>query len=76
MSLTRHAIESAPACDASELITLDYDIKRFKHYGQEVKQVLGINYAMPLRLDASFSHDFFWYMGRPVCQRQNVHPGH
>jgi hypothetical protein len=35
MSLTRHAIESAPAYDPSMLITPDYEIELFKHYGNK-----------------------------------------
>ena len=34
MSLTRKAIESAPAYDPSMLITPDYEIELFKHYGK------------------------------------------
>lgn len=34
MSLTRHAIQSAPAYDPSKLITPDYEIQLFKHYGK------------------------------------------
>ena len=34
MSLTRHAIQSAPAYDPSMLITPDYEIQLFKHYGK------------------------------------------
>lgn len=34
MSLTRHAIQSAPAYDPSMLITPDYEIELFKHYGK------------------------------------------
>ncbi|MDK2745397.1 MAG: PRC-barrel domain containing protein [Nitrospira sp.] len=35
MSLTRHAIQSAPDYDPSKLITPDYEIELFKHYGKE-----------------------------------------
>jgi hypothetical protein len=35
MALTRHAIESAPAYNPSELITPDYEVQLFKHYGKE-----------------------------------------
>ncbi|OQW32302.1 MAG: hypothetical protein A4E19_19950 [Nitrospira sp. SG-bin1] len=35
MSLTRHAIESAPAYDPSKLITPDYEVRLFKHYGRD-----------------------------------------
>jgi len=34
MSLTRHAIESAPPYDPSMLITPDYEVQLFKHYGK------------------------------------------
>ena len=34
MSLTRHAIQSAPAYEPSMLITPDYEIQLFKHYGK------------------------------------------
>ncbi|MFY4730553.1 PRC-barrel domain-containing protein [Nitrospira sp. BLG_2] len=34
MSLTRQAIQSAPAYDPSMLITPDYEIQLFKHYGK------------------------------------------
>ena len=34
MSLTRHAIESAPVYDPSMLITPDYEIQLFTHYGK------------------------------------------
>jgi hypothetical protein len=34
MSLTRHAIQSAPAYDPSMLITPDYEIELFTHYGK------------------------------------------
>ena len=34
MSLTRYAIESAPAYDPSKLITPDYEVRLFKHYGK------------------------------------------
>ncbi len=34
VSLTRQAIESAPAYDPSELITPDYEVELFKHYGE------------------------------------------
>ena len=34
MSLTRHAIQSAPAYDPSMLITPDYEIELFKYYGK------------------------------------------
>lgn len=34
MSLTRNAIQSAPAYDPSMLITPDYEIELFKHYGK------------------------------------------
>ena len=34
MSLTRHAIQSAPAYDPSMLITPDYEIRLFTHYGK------------------------------------------
>lgn len=34
MSLRRHAIESAPAYDPSMLITPEYEIQLFKHYGK------------------------------------------
>lgn len=34
MLLTRHAIQSAPAYDPSMLITPDYKIQLFKHYGK------------------------------------------
>lgn len=37
MSLTRHAIESAPAYDPSMLITPEYEIELFKHYGKAAK---------------------------------------
>ena len=37
MSLTRHAIQSAPAYDPSRLITPDYEIQLFKHYGSHSK---------------------------------------
>lgn len=33
MSLTRHAIQSAPAYDPSMLLTPDYEIELFKYYG-------------------------------------------
>ncbi len=35
MPLTRHAIQSAPDYDPSKLITPDYEIELFKHYGKE-----------------------------------------
>ncbi|HEU4685364.1 MAG TPA: PRC-barrel domain-containing protein [Nitrospira sp.] len=35
MALSRQAIESAPAYDPSELITPEYEIELFKHYGKE-----------------------------------------
>lgn len=35
MFLTRHAIESAPAYDPSTLITPDYEVRLFKHYGTD-----------------------------------------
>jgi sporulation protein YlmC with PRC-barrel domain len=34
MSLTRDALESAPAYDPSKLITPDYELQLFKHYGK------------------------------------------
>ena len=36
MALTRHAIESAPSYDPSQLITPSYELELFKHYGKEV----------------------------------------
>lgn len=36
MSLTRHAIQSAPPYDPSQLITPDYEVRLFAHYGKEV----------------------------------------
>jgi len=35
MSLTRQAIKSAPAYDPSALITPDYEVRLFKHYGRD-----------------------------------------
>jgi hypothetical protein len=35
MALTRHAIRSAPAYDPSMLITPDYEVRLFKHYGMD-----------------------------------------
>jgi uncharacterized protein YrrD len=35
MSLTRHAIQSAPPYDPSQLITPDYEVRLFTHYGKE-----------------------------------------
>jgi hypothetical protein len=35
MSLTRYAIESAPPYDPSMLITPDYEVQLFKHYGKD-----------------------------------------
>jgi uncharacterized protein YrrD len=35
MSLTRHAIQSAPPYDPSQLITPDYEVQLFTHYGKE-----------------------------------------
>lgn len=35
MSLTRHAIQSAPPYDPSQLITPDYEIQLFAHYGKQ-----------------------------------------
>ena len=36
MALTRHAIQSAPPYDPSMLITPDYEVRLFKHYGMDV----------------------------------------
>lgn len=39
MSLTKHAIQSAPACNATGMITPDYELQLFKHYGTEATQL-------------------------------------
>jgi hypothetical protein len=36
MALTRHAIQSAPPYNPSMLITPDYEVRLFKHYGNDV----------------------------------------
>lgn len=35
LTVSRHTIESAPAYDAAELITPDYEVQLFKHYSQD-----------------------------------------